>query len=74
MGLYGPGKAAALAEVCAAVCLAGELSIIGAFCAGDFTRAHRCLARNRKCESSTKNQEAVVPGELADHFGRETNN
>jgi hydroxymethylglutaryl-CoA reductase (NADPH) len=45
MGLYGPGKAAALAEVCAALCLAGELSIIGAFCAGDFTRAHRCLAR-----------------------------
>ncbi len=48
MGLYGPGKAAALAEVCASVCLAGELSIAGALCTGDFTRAHRCLARRRK--------------------------
>ena len=48
MGLYGPGKAAALAEVSAAVCLAGELSIAGAFCAGDFTRAHRCLARRKR--------------------------
>ncbi|MBI4574024.1 MAG: hydroxymethylglutaryl-CoA reductase [candidate division NC10 bacterium] len=45
LGLAGPGKAAALAEVCAGLCLAGELSIIGALCAGDFAHAHRCLAR-----------------------------
>ena len=45
MGLAGPGKAQAFAEVCAAVCLAGELSIIGAICAGDFAKAHRLLAR-----------------------------
>ncbi|MFA0521556.1 hypothetical protein AB4501_31860, partial [Vibrio sp. 10N.222.55.E8] len=35
----------ALAEVCAALCLAGELSIVGAFCAGHFSRAHHKLAR-----------------------------
>jgi len=45
VGLAGPGKAAALAEVCAGLCLAGELSIIGALCAGEFAQAHRRLAR-----------------------------
>ena len=46
MGLAGAGNANALAEVCAAVALAGELSIVGAIVAGDFTRAHQRLARN----------------------------
>jgi hydroxymethylglutaryl-CoA reductase (NADPH) len=46
LGLAGPGHAQALAEVCAALCLAGELSLVGALCAGSFARAHRCLARN----------------------------
>lgn len=45
MGLHGTGKSQALAEVCAALCLAGELSIVGAFCAGHFARAHHKLAR-----------------------------
>jgi hydroxymethylglutaryl-CoA reductase (NADPH) len=45
LGLAGPGKAAALAEVCAGLCLAGELSIIGALAAGEFAQAHRRLAR-----------------------------
>ena len=45
MGLHGAGKARALAEVAAALCLAGELSIMGAFCAGHFSRAHQKLAR-----------------------------
>lgn len=45
MGLFGNGKSQALAEVCAALCLAGELSIVGAFCAGHFSRAHHKLAR-----------------------------
>ncbi|MGO1296959.1 MAG: hydroxymethylglutaryl-CoA reductase [Vibrio sp.] len=45
LGLHGSGHARALAEVLAAVCLAGELSIVGAFCAGHFTRAHHKLAR-----------------------------
>lgn len=46
MNLYGNGKAKALAEVAAVLCLAGELSIVGAFCAGHFSRAHQKLARN----------------------------
>ena len=45
LGLHGDGKARALAEVTAALCLAGELSIIAALSAQEFTRAHRKLAR-----------------------------
>lgn len=45
LGLKGPGHVHALAEVCAAVCLAGELSLIGAICAGEFAGAHQKLAR-----------------------------
>ncbi len=47
MGLSGPGQAQALAELCAALCLAGELSITGAICSGDFARAHQLLARGK---------------------------
>jgi len=47
LGLAGPGNSQALAEVCAALALAGELSIVGALCAGEFTRAHERLARGR---------------------------
>jgi hydroxymethylglutaryl-CoA reductase (NADPH) len=45
LGLAGAGHARALAEVAAALCLAGELSITGAICAGEFTNAHERLAR-----------------------------
>lgn len=48
MGLHGEGHARALAEVCAGTALAGELSIIGALAAGEFTRAHRKLARGKE--------------------------
>jgi len=48
MGLAGPGHAQALAEVTAALCLAGEISIVGAICAGEFTRAHTRLARGTR--------------------------
>ncbi|HWE47186.1 MAG TPA: hydroxymethylglutaryl-CoA reductase [Caulobacteraceae bacterium] len=51
LGLAGAGKARALAEVCAALCLAGELSIIGALAAGHFTRAHATPARRTRVES-----------------------
>jgi hydroxymethylglutaryl-CoA reductase (NADPH) len=47
MGLAGNGHARAFAEVAAALSLAGELSIIGALAAGDFTHAHQRLARGR---------------------------
>ncbi len=45
MGLAGPDSARALAEICGGLCLAGELSIAAAVCAGHFTRAHRLLGR-----------------------------
>ncbi len=47
LGLTGPGNARAFAEVCAGLCLAGELSLVAALCAGHFTRAHKRLARER---------------------------
>ena len=47
MGLAGAGKASALAEVAAVLCLCGELSIIGAISAGHFASAHQKLARQR---------------------------
>lgn len=50
MGLAGVGHAQALAEVCAGMALAGELSIIGALAAGHFTRAHQNLARGPKAK------------------------
>jgi hydroxymethylglutaryl-CoA reductase (NADPH) len=45
LGAHGPADASALAEVCAAVALAGELSLIAAVCSGDFARAHAERAR-----------------------------
>jgi hydroxymethylglutaryl-CoA reductase (NADPH) len=45
MGLAGAGQSRAFAEVAASLVLAGELSIIGALCAGHFARAHQSLAR-----------------------------
>ena len=48
LGLHRPEDAPALAELCAALALAGELSIIGALSAQEFTRAHARLARGRK--------------------------
>ena len=45
--LEGTGQARALAEIAASICLAGELSIIGAFCSGDFATAHARLARGK---------------------------
>lgn len=41
----GEGSAAKLAEIIAAVALAGEISIAGALCAGEFARAHAVLGR-----------------------------
>lgn len=47
MHLAQPEGADALAEVCAALALAGEVSIIGALSAHEFTRAHHRLARGK---------------------------
>ncbi|ESQ75499.1 hydroxymethylglutaryl-CoA reductase [Asticcacaulis sp. AC402] len=47
MGLSGDNSALALAEISASICLAGELSIMGALCAGEFASAHARLARGK---------------------------
>jgi hydroxymethylglutaryl-CoA reductase (NADPH) len=47
VGLAGAGHARAFAEVCAALVLAGELSITAALSAHQFTQAHARLARGR---------------------------
>ena len=53
LGLAGTGHARAFAEVCAALALAGELSIIAALSAGHFAQAHEKLARRRKSKPAT---------------------
>jgi len=51
LGLAGAGHARALAELAAALCLAGELSLTGALCASEFAQAHRTLGRSAACEA-----------------------
>ena len=58
LGLAGTGHARAFAEVCAAIVLAGELSIIAALSTGQFTDAHRQLARTRR--------DQAAPGPVSD--------
>jgi hydroxymethylglutaryl-CoA reductase (NADPH) len=41
----GEGKAGRFAEICAAVALAGEISIVGALASGEFAAAHLRLGR-----------------------------
>jgi hydroxymethylglutaryl-CoA reductase (NADPH) len=55
LGLRGPNTANAFAEVCAGLCLAGELSITSALCADEFTQAHQRLARG---DASRKESQA----------------
>jgi len=52
MGLSGTGHSTALAEVCGGLVLAGEVSIIAAFCSGDFASAHQSLSRGQVFERS----------------------
>jgi hydroxymethylglutaryl-CoA reductase (NADPH) len=47
MGLAGAGHARALAEVSAALALAGEISLTASICANEFARAHQKRARGR---------------------------
>lgn len=48
MGCAGKGKALKFAEICAAVALAGELSLASAVVAGDWVESHDKYGRNRK--------------------------
>ena len=47
LGCYGQGRVNALAEICAAVVLAGEVSLASAVLAGDWVTSHERLGRNR---------------------------
>jgi hydroxymethylglutaryl-CoA reductase (NADPH) len=47
LGVRGDGGARPFAEILAAVVLAGDLSLMASFCAGDFVAAHERLGRNR---------------------------
>lgn len=47
LGCYGKGKAPKLAEICAAVVLAGEISLASAVMHGDWVSSHEKLGRNR---------------------------
>lgn len=69
LGLAGPGKAAALAEVCAGLCLAGELSLVGSLAAGDFARAHQCLARGGTLQ---KSRETTAAGNGSSPYRNDT--
>ena len=47
LGLRGPGSAVQFAEILAATVLAGDLSLLAAFCTHEFVAAHERLGRNR---------------------------
>jgi hydroxymethylglutaryl-CoA reductase (NADPH) len=47
LGCFGDGKATRLAEIAAATVLAGDLSLMASFVAGEFVAAHERLGRNR---------------------------
>ena len=47
LGCRGAGKADKLAEICAAVALAGDISLSCAVLAGDWVSSHERYGRNR---------------------------
>lgn len=47
LGCYGQGKANKFAEICAAVALAGDISLASAVIHGDWVSSHERLGRNR---------------------------
>lgn len=53
MGMKGSDRARAFAEICGALCLAGELSIMAALCTGEFAKAHHILARGARNKDTT---------------------
>jgi hydroxymethylglutaryl-CoA reductase (NADPH) len=50
LGCAGAGHANTFAEILGATVLAGDLSLMASFCAGDFVAAHERLGRNRPAE------------------------
>ena len=47
LGCAGEGRANLFAEILAATVLAGDISLMAAFCAHEFVEAHERLGRNR---------------------------
>jgi|APSaa5957512535_1039671.scaffolds.fasta_scaffold03733_7 hydroxymethylglutaryl-CoA reductase (NADPH) len=54
LGCTGPGSALKLAEIFAATCLAGEISVLAAIASDQFVRAHNRLGRNRPDQSASE--------------------
>ena len=52
LGCRGPGQANTFAEIAAATVLAGDLSLMAAFCSHEFVAAHEGMGRNRPKERS----------------------
>lgn len=52
LGCRGDGKAGRLAEIVAATCLAGELSMAAAIANGEMAAAHEALGRNRPADAA----------------------
>ena len=50
---YGTGKARKFAEICAALALAGEVSIAAAIASGQFSQAHKKFGRKQKDSSAS---------------------
>lgn len=59
LGCYGPGGAPKLAEIAAAMMLAGELSIGAAIVSGEFVDAHETYGRNRPAEQEPEKEEGA---------------
>lgn len=53
MDCYGAGNAKKFAEICGALLIAGELSIIAAISDGHFAKAHRLYGRKRHSKNNT---------------------
>jgi hydroxymethylglutaryl-CoA reductase (NADPH) len=56
LGCAGEGGVGALGEILAATVLAGDLSLMAAFTAGEFSAAHEALGRNRPIERPPTSQ------------------
>lgn len=54
LGCLGNGRANRFAEILAATVLAGDLSLIAAFCSHEFVSAHERLGRNRPVEQDDR--------------------
>lgn len=69
-GCEGEGKAPRFAELCAALSLAGEISISAALCSGDFAAAHAAFGRPPEAIQAPLSP-ATTPSAVVHHAERE---